>query len=186
MPQPQPQQAPQAQEQALWPGMPMPGMGVQPGVQAMGGVPGAAETGVKPGMSGGGYPMMPYPPPMLYGMFPSHPMGPQPFGMCPPPCVPFQPMPVQPLSNVAQSPPPKNESHLPSREEETIRSLPLPPKKKRKKVVNQEDFLLDNRQLTNPMFKDENGNPILVGSTANEVSFKPESSRKSVKRTLRG
>ena len=100
------QQFPQGQ--AHWPGMPMPGMiGVQFGMQAMGVVPGAGENGVKPGMTGGGYPMMPFPPPM-YGMFPPHhQMGPQPFGMFPaPPCVPFQPMPGQPSSNVAVQPPP--------------------------------------------------------------------------------
>ena len=65
----------------------------------------------------------------MYVMFPHNHMGPQPFGMFPAPCVPFQQMPGQPSSNVAQPPPTqpqvqKNESHLPSREEETIRSLP--------------------------------------------------------------
>ena len=57
----------------------------------------------------------------------------------------------------------------------TIRSLPSPPKKKRKKIVNQEDFLLDNRQLTNPMFKDGNGNPILY---CDNDEFEPDDGKR--------
>jgi hypothetical protein len=57
----------------------------------------------------------------------------------------------------------------------TIRSLPSPPKKKRKKLVNQEDFLLDNRQLTNPMFKDEHGNPILY---CDNDEFEPDDGKR--------